>query len=250
MIINASGNSGAVDMTAENVKYGDSNVAEELNSLDQSMVTLEDELTANGTRIYLDYKDGQYGYNTSALRGADTFSPFKSGKSEFTQIATVANVAGNKLPTVNGCGYFTLRKTSPTDNTELDIYIDGLSKPFYYSGGNTLTLYFQESIRFSGGVSSDIYLYQTVLADKPVSKKYTITRGEAKATPVTISGKGKIIFTSGYYSTSMYLTLNQVNKSDITLSGGTPLELSFDNNISFYSWTSNYPVYYLAYVEV
>lgn len=33
-------------------------------------------LTANNTRIYMDYHDGKYGYNTSASRGADTFHPF------------------------------------------------------------------------------------------------------------------------------------------------------------------------------
>lgn len=250
MIINASGNSGAVDMTAENVKYGDSNVAEELNSLDQSMVTLADELTANGTRIYLDYKDGQYGYNTSALRGADTFSPFKSGKSEYTKLTTVANVAGNSLPTVNGCGYFILRKTSITDETELDIYIDGNTKPFYYSGSNSLTLYFQESIRFSGGVSADKYFYQTLLTEKPISKKYTITIGEAKTSAVTIKGKGKIIFTSGYYNSRVVLTINQISKLELSISGEFPLELAFDNNVSFYSGVSNYPIYYIAYVEV
>lgn len=69
MIINTGGNGG---VTAEAIKYDDTTVAQALN-------TLEDELTANGTRIYLDYKGGQYGYNTDALRGADTFSPFKSG---------------------------------------------------------------------------------------------------------------------------------------------------------------------------
>ena len=37
------------------------------------------ELTANSNRIYMDYKDGKYGINTSANRGADTFIPFKSG---------------------------------------------------------------------------------------------------------------------------------------------------------------------------
>lgn len=47
--------------------------------------TLENELTANGTRIYMDYKNGKYGYNTSANRGADTFHPFNSDLS-FTTI--------------------------------------------------------------------------------------------------------------------------------------------------------------------
>ena len=240
MIFNMSGGNSGV--AAEAVKYGDSNIG-------AAVSTLEDELTANGKRIYLDYKDGQYGYNTDALRGADTFSPFKSS-GEYTQVTTVANVAGNKLPTVNGCGYFTLRKTSITDETELNIYIDGLSKPFYYSGANSLTLYFQESIRFSGGVSSDTYLYQTVLAEKPISKKYTIVTGEAKASTVTINGKGKIIFTSGYYNSRVILTINQISKLELSLSGELPLELAFNNGISFYSWSSNYPIYYIAYVEV
>ena len=35
------------------------------------------EMTANGNRLYMDYKDGKYGYNTSPTRGADTFVPFK-----------------------------------------------------------------------------------------------------------------------------------------------------------------------------
>lgn len=36
------------------------------------------ELSANGSRFYFDYQDGQYGYNTDPARGADTFSPFSS----------------------------------------------------------------------------------------------------------------------------------------------------------------------------
>ena len=35
------------------------------------------ELTANNNRIYMDYQNGKYGYNTSANRGADTFHPFR-----------------------------------------------------------------------------------------------------------------------------------------------------------------------------
>lgn len=36
------------------------------------------ELSANGSRFYFDYQDGQYGYNTDPARGADTFSPFSN----------------------------------------------------------------------------------------------------------------------------------------------------------------------------
>lgn len=35
------------------------------------------QLTANNNSIYMDYKNGKYGINTSANRGADTFIPFK-----------------------------------------------------------------------------------------------------------------------------------------------------------------------------
>lgn len=34
-------------------------------------------LVVNGTEFYFDYQNGEFGYNTSPLRGADTFSPFK-----------------------------------------------------------------------------------------------------------------------------------------------------------------------------
>ena len=40
---------------------------------------LSDHLVVNGTPFYFDYHDGEFGYNTSELRGADTFVPFKSG---------------------------------------------------------------------------------------------------------------------------------------------------------------------------
>lgn len=38
---------------------------------------LQSNLVANNTNFIFDYKDGQYGYNTSPERGADTFFPFK-----------------------------------------------------------------------------------------------------------------------------------------------------------------------------
>lgn len=106
MILNLS-SGGNSSVKAESVEYGNTNVAQTLGDLEAkdinltnsisavdtkvntvtnsvnnvagSISGLESELTANGTRIYMDYKDGQYGYNTSASRGADTFHPFKSG---------------------------------------------------------------------------------------------------------------------------------------------------------------------------
>ena len=36
-------------------------------------------LAANNVGFYFDYQNGEYGFNTSETRGADTFSPFKKG---------------------------------------------------------------------------------------------------------------------------------------------------------------------------
>lgn len=44
---------------------------------------LNNSLTANGNRLYADYQNGKYGFNTDPDRGADTFVPFNSGASVF-----------------------------------------------------------------------------------------------------------------------------------------------------------------------
>lgn len=54
------------------------NMQTDLSNITSRVGTLENEFTANGTRIYMDYKNGKYGYNLSANRGADTFFPFNS----------------------------------------------------------------------------------------------------------------------------------------------------------------------------
>lgn len=43
---------------------------------------INNDLTANNNHFYFDYKNGKYGYNTSAERGADTFTPFNNGGSK------------------------------------------------------------------------------------------------------------------------------------------------------------------------
>ncbi len=54
-------------------------------SIDSSLLAINDgvngirnQLKANDNSFYFDYKDGKYGYNTSANRGADTFHPFNT----------------------------------------------------------------------------------------------------------------------------------------------------------------------------
>lgn len=57
---------------------------------------LKNELTANSKQFYFDYKNGKYGFNTDPNRGADTFSPFKSGLDIGTP-QYAANVSGSTL---------------------------------------------------------------------------------------------------------------------------------------------------------
>lgn len=61
------------------------------------------QLTANNKDIYMDYKNGKYGINTSANRGADTFIPFKSG---FNNVTLYAGNGGSMTgdPTWNHTG--------------------------------------------------------------------------------------------------------------------------------------------------
>ncbi len=50
-----------------------------ISDINSSIEDLGNGISISGGRIYLDYQDGKYGVNTDPDRGADTFSPFKSG---------------------------------------------------------------------------------------------------------------------------------------------------------------------------
>ena len=251
MIFNMGGNN-VEEFNANSVKYGESNVGVALN-------VLEDELTANGKRIYLDYKDGKYGYNTSAKRGADTFSPFKSGgDSEYTNLTTVFSVAGNKLPTITGSGYITLRRTDVNNASNvLNVYIDGNTEPFkvyieisqYGVRGGFLRLYFQESIRFSEAPDYSAFFYQTLLADKLVDKKYNITQGKTNGSDyTTITGKGKIVVSPSGGSPEIYYSLDGSIEQSLRFYGYQCMEFMFNKSFKFKSNT--YISYYIAYTEL
>lgn len=60
------------ELVAENVQ----NAIEELADESHNII---DSLTANDTRVYIDYHDGKYGINTSEERGEGTFIPFHNG---------------------------------------------------------------------------------------------------------------------------------------------------------------------------
>lgn len=64
------------------------------------LVQFDNQLTANNNKIYMDYKDGKYGINTSSNRGADTFIPFKQkavkiGSYNGVTSVNVSNVLAN-----------------------------------------------------------------------------------------------------------------------------------------------------------
>ena len=68
----------------------------DVNSHENSIISLttksnarDSQLTANNNLIYMDYKNGKYGINTSASRGADTFIPFKPKIASKSQWLTV-----------------------------------------------------------------------------------------------------------------------------------------------------------------
>lgn len=60
---------------------------------------INNQLKANNTEIYMDYKNGRYGYNLSANRGADTFFPFSN--------VTISQIfSGNVGVSINNISYF------------------------------------------------------------------------------------------------------------------------------------------------
>ena len=280
---------GDKNITADTVEYGDSNVAQALDSLvdkdvsltnsvntlqvkdveltnsinsvnasvsglntksdvmSSAIATLENELTANGTRIYLDYKDGKYGYNTSALRGADTFSPFKSGGNEYNVINTFNN---NPLSTIYGHGYITFTRTGGS-NTDLDIFIDDNSIGFYlYDDNRAVTLFFQKKIQFSGTATGNTYLYQTILSDDNIDSKYSITQGDVTGTPIDLYGKGKVVLSSKNINTGVTMLLDGNNSMGVTIFRGTLFEVYFSQSIKLTASNSKYHLSYIAYTEL
>lgn len=71
---------------------------------------LNSELTANDTKFYFDYKDGQWGFNTDPARGADTFHPFDGDwtLSFLLSCGATANVNG-EIVSPSGSGTVTIK---------------------------------------------------------------------------------------------------------------------------------------------
>lgn len=247
-----------------NLSAGDNsvNVTQELTELEDRASVLEDELTANGQRIYLDYKDGKYGYNTDALRGADTFSPFKSGgsDSELTQLSTYYGINGSLLPTITGTGYLIIKRLTGNEGTRDDVrvYIDDNAMGFpINSHVQTLVrdgyykFYFQKSVRFTNGKYEDTYIYQTLLADKEIPDRYNIIQGQVKAQETfTFEGKGRILISPSTFTVSMPFTIDDGEENTLQFYGVQHVEFMFNKSITFKSDSNNAPLYYLIYEDL
>jgi hypothetical protein len=64
--------------TSNYSNVGNGTISGALVNLNSGLTGVNNQLSINNTQFYFDYKNGQYGYNTSAARGADTFHPFNS----------------------------------------------------------------------------------------------------------------------------------------------------------------------------
>lgn len=232
--------------------------------LTDTVAEIQDELTANNTKLYFDYKDGKYGYNTDPNRGADTFNPFKSGggnESPFTVLNTVINAKGNELPTIYGNGYITIRRTNATSSggDGLVAYIDDNTSPFpitsyndSYVTGGFYKLYFQKSIRFGGGISTNFYFYQTQLSDTQLEDKYNIVQGATSDTDyITINGKGKILICTKTFTTVLYYKIDDKPENELYFYGYQYMEFNFNESFRFKSQRGgSYTLYYIAYTEI
>ena len=297
MIINLESNNSIT--SAEGVKYGESNVAQELtelaakgvsltdsitalgtrasaletkdtsltssiNSLTTRASTLENELTANGKRIYLDYKDGKYGYNTSATRGADTFSPFKSGgdDSELTVLTTMNSATGKTLTNITGTGYIMLKHLGYLEETgstgSIWVSIDGNTPMFplnfsYYNTryNNYYKLYFQKSIHFSNGDAADGFLCQTLLADKEIPDRYNIIHSvTTDQSYITFEGRGKIILTPNTSNIVVYYSVDGGTENTLNLTSNQHTEFMFTKSFKFKKGNTNVNIYYLVYLDL
>lgn len=214
-----------------------------IRELNTDVSILENELTANGVRIYLDYKDGKYGYNTSEQRGADTFNPFKSDP--VYTLNTVKSVAGNNLGTITGCGYISIKRIkSGTSSNRVSVYIDGSTVPFKMAGYEFYFFHFTKSIRFDGGVAENSYFYQTKLTTE---SKYTVQQGAfGNSTQFRLNGKGKVIIISTAAFANLTFNVDGLGSMDAAIDTDKPYYIEFNNYVVLNSSVSND---YIAYLE-
>ena len=178
--------------------------------------------------------------------------------SVFNQLTTVPAITGDKLPTIYGSGYITIKRISSTGAAvdQVNAYIDDNTQPFKISSavnsglrGDLYTLFFQKSIRFENGISADTYFYQTLLADELIDDKYKITQGTTYKTDyTTFTGKGKIVIASYNSAPTMQYSVDNLSEQVYAFNRSQCMVYMFNENFKFKS-INEYLLYYIAYVE-
>ena len=104
------------------------------NSQATSINNLNGQLTSGNTHFYFDYKNGKWGWNSSAGRGADTFHPFKVESVPVSLGYTTNDGSTGTSGSVNADGYVMFAAFGYIDNNE--------SRPTetLTLGGNTYTI--------------------------------------------------------------------------------------------------------------
>ena len=180
-------------------------------------------------------------------------------ESPFTKLTTVQSVVGGALPTINGTGYINIKRVTGSNTVdELYVYIDGASTAFPISStkqtgiaGGYYKFYFQKFIRFGNGASNDSYSYQTLLSDKPIADKYTITQGGIyqETGHITFNGKGKVLLSVGSSSVNYYYSVDGGSETGVTFAGGQYMEYMFNESFKIRKDTSTIALYYIVYLE-
>lgn len=160
-------------------------------------------LAANNVGFYFDYQNGEYGFNTSELRGADTFSPFKSE-------------SGIDLKNCLICGG----------------YYYGTNSPSGYHGNATII---GGGIKLIDGVVSDpVYIYVSVPTNERV-KRFKWSGGTNQSTissyyitaledvTLMVIDRTTHYKTGGYHRYSKFKTINLTKGSQYVdnLGGGS-----------------------------
>ena len=182
----------------------------------------------------------------------------KPSDSEYTKLTTINSITGNNLPDITGCGYLTIRRIGDGPSDSLGVFVDGSTQVFPLNSivrygvteGGFYKIYFQEKISFTGKSDNHRYFYQTLLAEKPIVKKYNIVNGTTKNTDyVTISGKGKILVSASSFNPAMIYSIDGSSEYSFAFNGYQYMEFEFKNSFKFKSSTSTYAIYYLVYLE-
>ena len=166
-------------------------------------------------------------------------------KNEYSYTSTTAEIAGNELGTMTGCGFIAIKRTTNKSGFIMRVFIDGATSPFSYGGTQMSYFYFNKSIRFDGGRADDIYFYQIRLADKQLDA-YRVQQGvTAYQGSVSINGKGKVLVTASA-STVTYFDFDGGSMITVTMGQYEVLMLEFSRYINL---SSNGNISYIAYLD-